>query len=161
MLAEYLKPDNVLQLVTAVLMIGAVIYAAIQARAARQAVTALVNQSLTDRMVEHVRFFADRPEAGKSVFSSYSDERPEKIRAFMSAHPFLLHFESVLALRRLLPKGQYRNYRVSMERIFSEAPVLLEWMKRTDKDKKMWSRELWDVATRSKPKVAPVEQGGP
>ena len=108
-----------------------------------------MNQSLTDRMVEQVRFFADRPELGKSVFSMYSDEPKEKVEAFMGAHPFLLHFESVLALRGLLPRKQYNNYLVSMERIFSEAPVLLEWMKRTDTDGTMWSSDLWGIAARS------------
>jgi len=155
MLDEYLKPGAVLQLISAAVMIAAVIYAAIQARAAREAVRALVNQSLTDRMVDQVRFFADRPEVGKSVFSQYSDEPTDKIRAFMSVHPFLLHFESVLTMRRQLPKREFRYYLASMAQIFSEAPVLHEWMSRTWT---VWSKELWQIATANQPKAVPAEQ---
>lgn len=138
--------STLIQALTVGVLAWALFWATRQAGAARDAVRALVDQSLTDRMVQQVRFLAENPKLGLAVFSTFSHLSEEKVQAFMCAHVFLLHFESVLAQRPQLPKGQDPLYLESMKQIFSQAPVLHEWMRRTGH---VWSDELSEIASQS------------
>lgn len=141
-----------LQLASIVLMVMAVVYSAMQARAAGDAVRSLVDQALTDRMISHVRFFAENPEIAKRMFRTFSPDAgpnyPEKkIQEFLIAHVFLLQFESVLTHRKQL-REQYPYYIASMRQLFSATPAMHEWMVIT---KDVWSKKLRSIAEQNQP----------
>ena len=139
-----------LQVLSMVLMVMAVVYSAMQARAAGDALRSVVDQAFRDRMISQVRFLAENPEVAKRMFHTFSpaggpDYSEAKIQEFMTAHVFQLHYESVLTHRRQLG-AEFPHYIGSMRQLFSEVPVMHEWMEIT---KGVWTEKLWEIAKRS------------
>lgn len=142
-----------LQALSALLMAVAVFYYALQARHARDAVRAGVSQALTDRMIGQMRFFCDRLDVARDAFPLFRDIPDEKAKVYMAVHPFLLHFENVLTLRKHLPKGQWPDYLASMKHILSLSPLMHEWLALSGAEAPggVWSRQLQDIAAENRP----------